>query len=340
MTLVLILTAMALSLRVTDYQLAVIERMRGEMGGITLAKLAEAALANEAARAPEPRRESQRPTQRPMSPQRGEPHLDALLPAASSVAFGLAAGQRLRVEQVKDGQCVDLCVHGTDGRTFSAARTRSKHGINPSTGASLWSTPPEARLMTIVEDSAPGHDLCFPPCNESEYHEHAGIAGHLGCAELLAAVQTRLRGRRSESGDNVLNLWLASTVSGDGRLQSSPASCRRGDHVVLEANAEVLVALSTCPDDLFGSTQYEPGPVRVIVDDGPSISPPSWPGAPPASALASNQLTVAVPAAAQSRLQAIAAHGWLGFTSTDVLRAVILRLYEAQRAGSDGHVTA
>jgi hypothetical protein len=329
-----------LCLRVTDYQLAVITRMRAAMGEITLAELAEAALAHEMARAPESRTHDQRPMPRPVSPPRGEPHLDAPLPAASSVAFGVAAGQRVRVEQVKDGQCVDVCVHGPDGRMFSAARTRSKHGINPTVGASLWSTAPETRLMTIVEDSAPGHDLCFPPCSESEYHAHAGIAEHAGCAELLAAALTDLQGSRLDSGDNVLNLWLASAVGADGRLQSWPASCRRGDHVVLEADTDVVVALSTCPDDLFGSSQYEPGPVRIIIDDGPSISPPSWPETPPASALASNHLTVTVQAAAQNQLEAIAAHGWLGFTRSDVLRAVILRLFEAQRAGSDGHVAA
>ncbi|HWD73921.1 MAG TPA: urea carboxylase-associated family protein [Solirubrobacteraceae bacterium] len=332
---------MALSLRVTDYQFAVIERMRVARGEITLSELAEAAVAYETARAPEVRRPFQRPMQRPVSPPRGEPHLDALLPAASSVAFGLAAGQRLRIEQVKDGQGVDLCVHGPDGHTFSAARTRSRHGINPTTGDSLWSTAPEARLMTIVEDSAPGHDLCFPPCSEAEYHEHTGIPGHVGCSELLAAAQThRPGGSRWEPGDNVLNLWLASAVDGDGRLQSWPASCRRGDYVVLEADTDVVVTLSTCPDDLFGTTQYEPGPVRVIVDDGPSVPPLSWPGAPPASALATNHLTVTVPPPALSQLEAIAANGWLGFTSSEVLRAVILRLYEAERAGADGHVAA
>jgi uncharacterized protein YcgI (DUF1989 family) len=320
---------MVLRLRVTDYQRAVIERMRARMAGITLGGLAEAALAYEAARAPDLRWHRQRPTRRRASPRRREHCLDAYLPAASGVAFGLAAGQRLRVEQVKDGQCVDLRVQGPDGRTFSAARTRAEHGINPTTGAGLWSTAPEARLMTIVADSAPGHDLCFPPCSEAEYRDHAGIAGHLGCAELLAAALSHLDGREPGAGDDVLNLWLASAVDRDGRLRSWPASCRRGDHVVLEANLAVVVTLSTCPDDLFGSSQYEPGPVRVIVDDVPSASPPSWPLAPPASALAANLLTVSVPAAGLSQLQAIAAGGWLGFTPADVLRAVILRFHEA-----------
>ena len=69
----------------------------------------------------------------------------------------------------------------------------------------------------------------------------------------------------------------------------------------------MVVTLSTCPDDLFGSSQYEPGPVRVqIVSGGAagSLAPPRertwsaaprWPSAPPASALARNEVVVSLP---------------------------------------------
>ena len=102
----------------------------------------------------------------------------------------------------------------------------------------------------------------------------------------------------------MLNLWLPSAVDDQGRLRSWPAACRRGDHVDLQADRDVVVTLSTCPDDLFGSSQYEPGPVRVIVSAGASLAPPGeptwsaapgWPSAPPASALARNEVVVSLP---------------------------------------------
>jgi uncharacterized protein YcgI (DUF1989 family) len=326
------LCRMALRLRVTDYQLQLIRRMQAQMGAATIGDLAMTALSHERSRPPDGRWRGPRPPRRRVSPPRRDRRLDARLPAASSVAFGLAAGQRLRLEQVKDGQCVDLRVREIDGRGFSAARTRAGHGISPTTGASLWSTTPEVRLMTIVADSAPGHDLCFPPCSESEYRHHAGMGGHLGCAELLAAAGRggADRGRGADrSSDDVLNLWLASAVDPDGRLRSWPAACRRGDYVELEAHLDVVVTLSTCPDDLFGSSQYEPGPVRVMVDAGPPVDARMWPAGPPASALACHHLTVSVPEPELTQLAEIAAAGWLGFTRGEVLRAVILRLHEA-----------
>jgi uncharacterized protein YcgI (DUF1989 family) len=252
--------------------------------------------------------------------------LDKMLPAASAVALTLSSGQRLRVQQLKDGQGVDLHVEERGGRTFSAARTRAEHGINPTVGASLWSTRPEIPLMSIAADTAPAHDLCFPPCSEFEYEHQFGIPGHLGCAELHTAANA---GRN----EDVFNLWLPSAVDRDGRLRWWPAACRRGDHIDLEAETEVVVTLSTCPDDLFGTSQYEPGPVRVIVSgEEPFQAPPDWPTKPPPSALAHNEVSVSIADDARDRVDELAARGWLGRARAAVLRALVFRLIESLTA--------
>jgi uncharacterized protein len=333
---------MRVCLRLTDYQLAVAQRLLVLTGARTFDRLAAVAVAHEQRRPAEPRWRHPRPhrlrTVRPPDDVR----LDAVLPAASAVSVALAAGQRLRLQQLKDGQCVDLHAVAPGGRSFSAARTRAVHGINPTIGASLWSTAPEAALLSIVADTAPGHDLCFPPCSALEYQHHAGVGGHLGCAELHAAVRARRDPAASWTGDDVLNLWLPSAVDDDGRLRSWPAACRRGDFVELVAQLDVVVTLSACPDDLFGSSQYEPGPVRVIVSGDPAggpgarggssgrpPAPTGWPSAPPASALARNELTASLSDAELSRVDQVAAGGWLGSSRAAVLRALIFRLHEA-----------
>ena len=189
--------------------------------------------------------------------------------------------------------------------------------------------------MSIVADTAPGHDLCFPPCSEHEYELHCGIRGHLGCAELHAAARARRDPTAVKTGDDVLNLWLPSAVEDDGRLRSWPAACRTGDFVELRAETDVVVTLSTCPDDLFGSSQYEPGPVRIIVTEAHGRERPrpvgvtTWPIAPPASALARNTVSIALPATEQRGLDDLAAGGWLGTTRATVLRALIFRLFES-----------
>jgi uncharacterized protein YcgI (DUF1989 family) len=331
---------MRIGLRLTDDQLAVAGRLAELIGADGFDGLAAAAVAGAAQELAQPRWQASRPpAPAPGTARRPrDVALDAVLPAASAVALALRAGQRLRIAQVRGGQCVDLRAFAPGGPVFSAARTRANHGIHPTVGASLWSTAPETPLLTIVADTAPAHDLCFPPCSEDEYRRHAGIAGHRGCAELHAGVQSRVAAGAGAAGDDVLNLWLPSAVGEDGRLRSWPAACRRGDLVELRAEREVVVTLSTCPDDLFGSSQYEPGPVRVIVSGTvagePSLVP--WPGAPPASALAGNAVGVSVPAADVARLDEVVARGWLGVSRAAALRALIFRLYERQTAAPAG----
>jgi uncharacterized protein YcgI (DUF1989 family) len=241
----------------------------------------------------------------------------------------------MRIEQIVDGQCVDLCAFEAGGlrRALSAARTRAIHGIHPSVGTSLWSTAPEVPLLSMLADSAPGHDLCFPPCSEFEYERHAGIAGHLGCSEIQAETRARLT-LTEHPHSGVLNLWLPSAVDADGRLRSWPVACRRGDFVELEAQLDVLVTLSTCPDDLYGSSQYEPGPVRVIVAGGPAGQPGGsfWPDRPPAAALARHQLSVSLPGAALAQVSELVAGGWLGGSPGEVVRALIFRHHESTAA--------
>ena len=224
----------------------------------------------------------------------------------------------------------------------SAPPGRGTHGINPTAGTALWSAASPVSLLTIVEDTAPGHDLLFPACTELEYAEHAGIAGHLGCNELHRAARPPPRPHRtrpSATSEDVLNLWLPSAVDGDGRLRSWPAACRTGDSVTLRADADVLVTLSCCPDDLFGTSQYEPKPVRATVTAGPAGATTAraerhafgWPSGPPPSAIARHELAVELSADDLEHVDQWVEREWLGCDRRAVTRALIFRLHESLR---------
>src|SRR5262245_135226 len=62
-----------------------------------------------------------------------------------------------------------------------------------------------------------------------------------------------------------------------GRGPSAPVAARRGDFVELQANTRVFAAICPCPDDLFGSSQYDPSAIRLRVrnpssTDGEAVS--------------------------------------------------------------------
>ena len=165
---------MAITLALTDTQLAVITRLRAGTGAGDLDALAAVAIDHDRRATPDPRWRDPRPAG--PGADSGAPdaaadsdqpttRLRLTLPAASGGALALDAGDLLTIEQLADGQGVDLRAFGVDGLSFSAAQTRWMHGINPSRGTSLWRSGPGPPLLTIVRDTAPGHDLCFPPCS-------------------------------------------------------------------------------------------------------------------------------------------------------------------------------
>lgn len=337
--------AVPVTLALTDTQRTVLERLRADAGAADLNALAAAAIEHDRRRVPDPRWRDPRPSTagapgRPADRDEaiglaadGDPpgRLRLTLPAASGGAIALCKGDLLTLEQLEDGQGVDVRAFACDGISFSAAQTRWMHGINPTAGASLWRAQPQRPLLTIVQDTAPGHDLTFPPCSGAEYERYTGIAGHRGCAEMHAAA-LEAAGRQPSHAEDVLNLWLPSAVDPDGMLRSWPARCRVGDRVTLRADESALLTLTTCPDDLYGTSQYEPKPVAVIVDPADAARPPrvhGWPATPPAAAIARHRLPVSLSTNDIDHVDAWVRRGWLGDDRSAVTRALLLRLYES-----------
>ncbi len=312
-------------LRLTDHQLAALRRLLAadpDVGSIS--ELLAVAFASGLDDLPEPPpgRAGDRSTSDELPA--GDILLDTVLPAATGRAVTLQAGETLRIEQLAGGQCVDLTAfeRGPRCRVFSAARTRAEHGIHPTTGSRLLSAAPEIPLLTIVDDTAPGHDLAFPACTPFEYEPLTGRRDHLNCHDIHRATQRRA-GIEAPVPDP-LNLWLPSAVTDAGELRSWPAVCGPGDSVDLRACVAVTVVLSACPDDVYGSSQYEPKPVRLIVmaaanGDRRAAHRPriTRRTRTPRSAIARHTVEVTLPAGASDDVDAEAA------------RALLCRLIEA-----------
>jgi uncharacterized protein YcgI (DUF1989 family) len=328
-----------LHLRLNDQQLAAIARVSD---GAAIGELVARGIEHDRRRPPDPRRAGVRPPGREPSPGAGAGRADAapgspldqLVPAGTGLGVALRAGDVVRVEQVVEGQCADLNAFalGADGQRFDAARTRAGHGLRVTTGAVLWSTPPEVALAEIVADSSGPHDLCFPACSAAELGELSGRPDHSNCVDLQRETQ-RHWGLEPSAAHDPLNLWLPTDVLPDGRLCYWPAACRIGDFVELRALRDVLIVVNPCASDLFGSAQWELGPVRAIVRRAdPDREPPAHPTGPPPRwrwrDLPVHEIPVEIPDALGAHLVAVRERGWLGDTDADVARALLLRWWE------------
>ena len=323
-----------LRLSLTTQQLAAIELMMAARSPApTLAELVANAVRQEAnaplparwrARRPPPGRASRRST---------DAAVDVVLEPGAGCAVALSRGDVLRIEQTVGGQCVDLdaMTRGPAPLRFSAARTRTLDGAHPTRGASLWSSAPETALLSIVADSAPGHDLLFPACTAFEYAPLTGRGDHANCADVHARIRARAGLPADAAPRDPLNLWLPSEVMRSGRLRSWPAACRRGDHVEFVAHRDVVVVLNPCPDDLYGSSQYEPRTIRVIARAGArgAPQPPTVLARAPAARLgAHHHRSIVLPDRLREPLARVSDRGWLGDRDAEVARALLFRWWE------------
>ena len=203
------------------------------------------------------------PETQPIAPPGADPEgLD--VPVGATGIARLERGDRLTIEQLAGNTCVDVVAWSTadlDER-FSATHTRALAGANPTIGTELITTPPAERvLLTITEDSAPGHDLLFPACSSGEFAA-IGCMGSPSCFELHTLAAQSI-GASTTAIPDPLNLWFSSESKTDGTLAWRQTPSAPGDRVTLTAEAPCFVATNPCVSDLFACSPYGPGSIRL-----------------------------------------------------------------------------
>jgi uncharacterized protein len=171
-----------------------------------------------------------------------------LIPAGTGVGFRMERGALLKILDPEGGQSGDLAAFSSDGsERLSSGRTFDYGGkIYVSTGDVLWSDRSNP-LLTIVTDQVGRHDLLYAPCSLEMYRKQYGVTGyHANCHDNLC---TALRGEGIQPDPLVstLNFFMDASVAPDGKLSFAPPRSRAGDSMVLRAEMDLVVALSSCP---------------------------------------------------------------------------------------------
>jgi uncharacterized protein YcgI (DUF1989 family) len=171
-----------------------------------------------------------------------------VVPAASGVGLRLQRNERLRVIDPEGGQSGDLLAYSQDGRErLSNGRTFDYGGkIYVSTGDVLWSDLSNS-MLTIVSDQVGRHDFLYASCTVEMYRMEYKVVGyHPNCADNL---RSALRELGIEPGPlpTAFNLFMNVDIMPDGRLAIAPPRSRAGDSIVLRAEMDLAIALSSCP---------------------------------------------------------------------------------------------
>ena len=197
-----------------------------------------------------------------------------IVPAAQGAGLLLKRGEQLRVIDPEGGQTGDLVAFSRDGRQrLSNGRTFDYGGkIYVSTGDVLWSDRSNP-MMTIVEDAVGRHDFLYTACSVEMYRIQYEVDGyHANCTDNLAAA---LRELGIEPGHlpTAFNFFMNVDIAEGGRLVIRPPRSRAGDSIVLRAEMDLAVAVTSCPASLCNGGA-PPRPLAFEILPGGGSPPP------------------------------------------------------------------
>jgi uncharacterized protein len=175
------------------------------------------------------------------------------IPARRGKAVLVQAGQSIRIINTHGSQVVDTWAFVADKLTefMSMEHTRATMlRLRPQVGG-VFRTNKRRPILTLVEDTCAGvHDMLLAACDNERYGLLGCTGYHDNCTDNLHAAMAAL-GLRAPETPSPLNLFMNIPWTGGGELSFDPPTTRPGDHVVLRAELDVVVAMSACPQDIL-----------------------------------------------------------------------------------------
>lgn len=175
------------------------------------------------------------------------------IPARKGRAVRLGAGEAIQIINTHGAQVIDTWAFNAEdpGEFLSNEHMRASLGkLWPGEGDPLI-TNRRRPILVLEEDTSPGqHDTLIAACDDYRY-------GHLGCEEYHDNCTDNLHAALRRIGVEVpdcpspLNLWMNIPVAPDGSTSWGEPLSKAGDHVVLRAQMDCIVAMSACPQDIL-----------------------------------------------------------------------------------------
>lgn len=186
--------------------------------------------------------------------------------------YELRRRQRFRIVDLHGNQAVDTLfynAHDYSDRYSAQDTIRAQKNIYLTTGTRLFSTAGNV-LLTIVADTCGRHDTLGGACaNESNMVRYAIDKRfmHACRSSFLKAVTEWGRGMTKRDITSNINFFMNVPVTPEGGLTFEDGISEPGKYVEMQAEMDVLVMISNCPQLNNPCNAYNPTPVRVLVWD-------------------------------------------------------------------------
>ena len=185
----------------------------------------------------------------------------------SGAAFELGKGQRLKVIDPEGCQVSDLLAfrRGDVGEVVSNGRTFDyEETIKLTSGNTLWSNRSN-RMLRIVEDTVGCHDFLLTPCSKDTFrHFYPDKPVHRGCFGNLAEALAPY-GVTEDMIPTAFNVFMNVPVDGSsGTLEVLPPPSKAGDHILLEAEMDLVIGLTACSAYASNGGSFRPIDYEII----------------------------------------------------------------------------
>ncbi len=174
------------------------------------------------------------------------------IPARSGRAVALKAGQSIKIINTHGHQVVDTwAFNAADLHEFLSMEHMRAFidRVRPKPGDKL-ATNKRRPILTMVADTSPGvHDTFIAACDIYRFQGLGCTEYHDNCTDNLFAGMA-LIGLKPPEVPSPLNLWMNIPINGDGSIEWKEPVSKPGDHVVLRAEIDCIVAMSACPQDI------------------------------------------------------------------------------------------
>jgi uncharacterized protein YcgI (DUF1989 family) len=175
-----------------------------------------------------------------------------LVPARKGKATRLARGKRLRLVNTHGQQVVDTWAFNADdvAEFMSMAHSHaSLSKILPTTGDTMVSNR-RRPMLTFIDDTSGGiHDTLIAACDQWRYEQLGVVGHHDSCADNLRAGLAEL-GLEPPIIPPPLNMFMNIPVDTEGNVSFEPSIAGLGSYVTLQAEMDLVIAFSACPQDI------------------------------------------------------------------------------------------
>ena len=205
-----------------------------------------------------------------------------IIPKCTGKAFNLNKGQFLRVIEYEGKQVASLMFFNahdykeqfmaefSGGLNYFQPPDLGKVGSHYRLGE-LYSKVPYENIMLRVTDNKIGDHFLGTHCTKTTM-DIQGAAGHRSCSdnfsEALKEFGIELEDVYSPS---VLNAFANITIDqlGDGNILVKPPRSEKGDYIEFQADMDVVVVVSACPDDISPMNDHSCKAIQIQISELP-----------------------------------------------------------------------